>query len=56
MSSTSGCRRSYEITGPEILSFADVARRFTQVLGKPVEYVDQDPAEYRRHLALFGGP
>lgn len=29
----------YNITGPEALSFNDVARTFTSVLGKPVRYV-----------------
>jgi uncharacterized protein YbjT (DUF2867 family) len=45
--------QSYEITGPAVLSFADVAARFAAVLGRPVEYVDQDPAAYRAHLSKF---
>jgi uncharacterized protein YbjT (DUF2867 family) len=31
--------KSYEITGPEVLSFYDVAERFSEVLGEKVEYV-----------------
>ena len=31
--------QSYEITGPEVLSFYDVADRFSEVLGEKVEYV-----------------
>jgi uncharacterized protein YbjT (DUF2867 family) len=46
-------RRSYEITGPEVLSFAQVAAKLSEALGKPVEYVDMDPAEYRKRLSQF---
>jgi uncharacterized protein YbjT (DUF2867 family) len=35
--------RTYEITGPESLSYADVAATLTKVLGKPVRYVDVPP-------------
>jgi uncharacterized protein YbjT (DUF2867 family) len=38
--------QSYEITGPELLSFHDVAARFTEVLGTKVSYVPGDPAAY----------
>lgn len=44
-------RQSYDITGPEVLSFGEAARRFSEILGRPVEYVDLDPAEYRRQLS-----
>ncbi|HEX8916243.1 MAG TPA: SDR family oxidoreductase [Humisphaera sp.] len=30
----------YDVTGPEALSYADVAATFAKVLGKPVSYVD----------------
>nr|WP_260860067.1 NmrA family NAD(P)-binding protein [Streptomyces cupreus] len=32
--------RTYELTGPEAISYADVARRLSSVLGRSVEYVD----------------
>ncbi|MCC7257166.1 MAG: SDR family oxidoreductase [Gammaproteobacteria bacterium] len=38
--------RSYEITGPELLSFHDVAARFSEVLGARIAYVPADPAAY----------
>ncbi len=38
--------RSYEITGPELLTFHQVAERFTAVLGRPVRYIPADPAAY----------
>ncbi|MDX2142113.1 MAG: SDR family oxidoreductase [Rhodospirillaceae bacterium] len=45
--------QSYELTGPELLSFADVAQRFSEVLGKTVTYIDQPMAEYRAYLGKF---
>lgn len=43
-------RQSYDITGPEVLSFGEVAGCFSEILGRRVEYVHLDPAEYRRQL------
>jgi uncharacterized protein YbjT (DUF2867 family) len=43
--------RSYDVTGPEILSFGQVAERFTEVLGRPVQYVAMDPQAYRERLS-----
>lgn len=43
----------YLITGPEVLSFQDVADRFTTVLGRKVEYVNIPMAAYRQTLARF---
>ncbi len=45
--------QSYEITGPEVMSFYDVADQFSEVLGKKVEYIDQDPAVYRDRISQF---
>ncbi len=45
--------QSYEITGPELLDFAQAARIIGENLGRPVEYVDMDPAEYRKVLAPY---
>lgn len=38
--------RSYEITGPELLTFHQVAARFSEVLGTPITYVPADPVAY----------
>jgi uncharacterized protein YbjT (DUF2867 family) len=38
--------RSYEITGPELLTFHQVAERFSEVLGTKISYVAADPAAY----------
>jgi uncharacterized protein YbjT (DUF2867 family) len=45
--------RVYEITGPEVLNFTQVAACFASVLGRSIEYVDQEPEAYREHLARF---
>jgi uncharacterized protein YbjT (DUF2867 family) len=45
--------KSYEITGPELLDFHQVAQNFSDVLGKPVEYVNQPLEEYRAVLSQY---
>jgi len=45
--------RSYEISGPERVTFYDVADQFSEVLGKKIEYVNQDPASYRERIGPF---
>jgi len=45
--------QSYEISGPELMTFHDVAAQFSGVLGKSVEYVNQDPAAYRANVEPF---
>jgi len=42
--------QSYEITGPEVLSFFDVADRFSQVLGEKVEYVPLPMEQFREKM------
>jgi uncharacterized protein YbjT (DUF2867 family) len=46
----------YEITGPESLSYADVAASLTRVLGKPVQYVDVPPEAARDSMLKAGMP
>ncbi len=45
--------QQYEITGPEVLSFADAAERFSKVLGREIEYVHVPMEAYRTTLARF---
>lgn len=42
--------KSYEITGPEVLTFHDVADRFTAVLGEKVEYVPMPTDQFRERM------
>jgi uncharacterized protein YbjT (DUF2867 family) len=46
----------YEITGPESLSFADVAATLSGVLGKPVRYVDIPPEAFEAAMLGSGMP
>jgi len=45
--------KSYELTGPELLSFHEVAERMTEALGTTISYVDMPPEAYREILANF---
>lgn len=45
--------QSYEISGLELLNFHQVAEQFSEVLGRKIEYVDQDPAAYRESIAPY---
>ena len=52
--STSGHEgQSYDVTGPDKLTFHEVAETFSRELGRKVEYVPQDPAAYKAHLGRF---
>jgi uncharacterized protein YbjT (DUF2867 family) len=44
---------NYEITGPEILSFYDVAETFSNVLNKTVNYIDLPMPAYKEILSNF---
>jgi uncharacterized protein YbjT (DUF2867 family) len=38
--------KSYEITGPEVISFHQAAERFSEVLGTTITYIPADPEVY----------
>jgi uncharacterized protein YbjT (DUF2867 family) len=42
--------KSYEITGPEVLTFHDVAARFSEVLGEKIEYVPMPMDQFRQRM------
>jgi len=44
----------YDVTGPEALSYADVAAKLTTVLGRPISYVDAPDDAVRQALLGFG--
>lgn len=49
-------KESYDITGPEALSQADLAALASEIQGKPIEVIDQDDAEYAVDLEAAGLP
>jgi uncharacterized protein YbjT (DUF2867 family) len=48
--------KTYVITGPEALSFYEVADLFTKILGKTVTYVDVTPEDFKASLLQWGTP
>jgi uncharacterized protein YbjT (DUF2867 family) len=48
--------RSFEITGPEALSMAEIAARIAWAIEKPVEYIKITPAERRQSMLAAGMP
>jgi len=45
--------KSYDITGPELLTFYDVANQLTEALGKKIHYRSQSLEKYRAYLSGF---
>ena len=48
--------KKYVITGPEALSFGDVAEKISAATGKKVTYVDVAPEEYKKGALQAGQP
>ncbi len=48
--------QTYEITGPESLSYHDIAATLSEVLGKPVRYADVPPEVTREFMLQSGMP
>ena len=48
--------RSYEMTGPESLTMAEIAERISVAIGKTVRYVNVAPTERRQALLASGMP
>src|SRR2546422_2881933 len=46
--------KKYVLTGPEALSYGDVARIIGKAVGRPVEYVAESPEEARERLVRAG--
>ncbi|MCF6401780.1 SDR family oxidoreductase [Chitinophaga filiformis] len=48
--------RSYELTGPEAVSYADIAAKISAITGKNVSYVSPTPEVFAAELAKVGVP
>ena len=46
----------YELTGPELLSFAEVVQKIAAVTGKPLKYVDVPEVTWREEMLSAGAP
>ena len=49
-------RKSYPLTGPEALSFAQIAEKLSKAVGEPIRYVNLPPDEFRKGLLAAGLP
>lgn len=47
---------TYSLTGPELVTYTDVARELTDALGRPVEYRRITPGEHREVMIRAGLP
>lgn len=48
--------KKYVLTGPEALSYGDVARIISEAIGRPIEYVAESIEEARRRLVRAQAP
>jgi len=48
--------KKYVLTGPQALSYRDVARIIGKAVGRPVEYIAESPEEARERLVRAGSP
>jgi uncharacterized protein YbjT (DUF2867 family) len=48
--------KAYDITGPEALSFHEVAEKLSTVRGKPVSYVSVSPEDFKKSMLGWGQP
>lgn len=48
--------KSYDLTGPEALSLAQAAEKFSKVLGREIKYVPQSVEDFRKVLTQVGLP
>ncbi|MFJ9780452.1 NAD(P)H-binding protein [Amycolatopsis sp. NPDC101161] len=48
--------RGYTITGPEQLTFTEMAELLAETSGRPIHHVDATPEEHRAHFAKSGRP
>lgn len=43
-------QKGYELTGPELLAFGDMTRILSEVLGKPIEYIEESDEDFIKDL------
>ena len=46
----------YELTGPDLLSYADMVGEISTAIGKPLSYVDIPAADFHRNMLSLGAP
>lgn len=48
--------RTYELTGADLLSYAEMVKEISAAVGRPLSYADVPAAEFRRNLTSAGAP
>jgi uncharacterized protein YbjT (DUF2867 family) len=48
--------KAYDLSGPEALTFAEVAEKLSAAAGRAIRYVDQPEAEFRKSMVEMGAP
>lgn len=48
--------RLYDITGPEAISFDTIAAEISAAVGRPIEYVDVTPRQWKKEMLASGMP
>jgi NAD(P)H dehydrogenase (quinone) len=56
LSSTDVSDRTWNVTGPDLVTYADLAKLATELAGRPVTYVPVEPAERVSQLIAVGTP
>ena len=46
--------KTYEITGPELVSFSDIAEQLSGVMGREISYVDVPAEDFKQSLVQWG--
>jgi len=49
-------RKAYALTGPEAITYDELAAQLSKVLGKPIKYVRWTPEDYRNGMLTVGTP
>ena len=49
-------KKTYELTGPELLSYEDAAAILSEVLGKKISYPNPSPEQFKQVLESAGAP
>jgi uncharacterized protein YbjT (DUF2867 family) len=46
----------YELTGPDLLTYAEMVEAISTTINRPLRFVDVPPAEFRQAMLSFGAP
>ena len=56
MTSEGHDNKTYELSGPSLVSFSDMATTLTQITGREIQYINISNADFRQQMAQFSPP